>query len=203
MSRMCRHSNDSSGAACKERNIGWLYGVLADELFPCWSHITGPAVRCAYWYVYATMLARLMIVRRLLALALPVRVQGQLPSPTTHTTTHNCFSLACRLHSVDAELASREREINELREQLQREIQAEAQHAAGQAAELAGERAALQKQAAALDQEREAFNAWRKEMKEEAQRQLKVGRMPRTLRSRGRGVRGRESTRYDTECMCV
>jgi sugar-specific transcriptional regulator TrmB len=75
---------------------------------------------------------------------------------------------------MESELAAREREISELRAQLQREIQAEAQHAAGQAAELAGERAALQKQAATLEQERESFNAWRKEVKEETQRQIKV-----------------------------
>jgi hypothetical protein len=75
---------------------------------------------------------------------------------------------------VESELDAREREISELRAQLQREIQAEAQHAAGQAAELAGERAALQKQAATLEQERDSFNAWRKEVKEETQRQIKV-----------------------------
>jgi hypothetical protein len=81
---------------------------------------------------------------------------------------------ACRLRGVESELASREQEISELRAQLQQEIKAEAQHAAGRAAELAGERAALQKQAAALEQERESFNAWKKEVKEETQRQVKV-----------------------------
>lgn len=80
----------------------------------------------------------------------------------------------CRLQGVESELAAREQEVSELRAQLQREIQVEAQHAAGQAAELAGERAALQKQAATLEQERGSFNAWRKEVKEEAQRQIKV-----------------------------
>lgn len=71
-------------------------------------------------------------------------------------------------------MAAREREIAQLREQLQLEIKAEAQHAAGQAAELAGERMALQKQAAVLEQEKEEFKRWRQESKEELHKQLKV-----------------------------
>lgn len=78
------------------------------------------------------------------------------------------------MHSIEQQLTAREREISQLREELQREIQAEAQHAAGQAAELAGERTALQKQAAALEQEREEFRKWKQETKEELTKQLKV-----------------------------
>lgn len=78
------------------------------------------------------------------------------------------------LHAADAALRSREAELDELREQLSREVRAEAQRAAGEAAELAGERAALAKQASALEQERSAFAAWRKETKEEVLSQLRV-----------------------------
>lgn len=80
----------------------------------------------------------------------------------------------CRLQKLESALTAREREINQLREQLQQEIKAEAQHAAGKAAELAGERAALQKQAAVLEQEKEEFKHWKQETKEELQKQLKV-----------------------------
>lgn len=83
---------------------------------------------------------------------------------------------SCRLQTVETELAAREREILQLREQLQREIQSEAQHAAGQAAELAGERAALQKQTTALEQEKDEYRKWKQETKDELQKQLKVCR---------------------------
>lgn len=80
-----------------------------------------------------------------------------------------------RLRQQALQLAARESELDKLRDQLQAEVNAAAQKAAAQQAELAGERGLLAKQSAALDQERESFRAWVAERKEELGRSAKVG----------------------------